>query len=99
MHKQDQYSRTVATVYLRRGLLRRDVGLEMLKAGWATVYDAKVGAVFAGEGTEKKYRAAEETAKHKGRGMWKHGVEAVETPQEYKKRHRETAVNNVGEGG
>ena len=39
LHSKDQYDRVVATVTVRRGLAlrRRDVSLEMLKAGMATV--------------------------------------------------------------
>ena len=82
--------------------LRRDVGLEMLKAGWATVYEAKQGAEFGGK--EAEYRAAEREAKMAGRGMWggmgempswwarwvlgrKTGkAEVLESPRDYKTR-------------
>lgn len=40
LHSKDQYDRVIATVTVRRGfaLRRRDVSLEMLKAGMATVF-------------------------------------------------------------
>jgi len=97
VHKQDQYGRVVATVFIRKGLLRRDVGLQMLKAGLAGVYEAKSGAEFGGEGTEEAYRAAEQWAKKKGRGMWG-ATKTLETPREYKNRYRDGG-SATGTGG
>ncbi|KAI9885194.1 MAG: hypothetical protein M1823_002997 [Watsoniomyces obsoletus] len=68
IYKRDQYDRVVATVYVRRGLLRRDVGLEMLKRGLATVYEAKTGAEFGD--MKARYEFAEWWAKKRRRGMW-----------------------------
>lgn len=87
VHKSDQYGRVVATVYVRKGLLRRDVGLQMLKVGLATVYEAKSGAEFSGKGVEEKYKQAEELAKWKRKGMWQDTI--LESPREYKNRYRE----------
>ena len=86
VYKQDQYSRVVATVYVRKWLLRRDVGLQMLREGFATVYEAKTGAEF---GTlEETYREAERRAKTKRKGLWAGKSKGdFETPGEYKKRH------------
>lgn len=95
--RKDQYERVVATVYIRRGiwgsLFRRDVSLEMLRNGLATIYEAKFGSEFGSK--EQAYRAAEEKAK-KGRiGMWTEKSvwerilgtgSAPETPREYKTR-------------
>jgi endonuclease YncB( thermonuclease family) len=94
--RKDQYQRVVGTVYMRKGILgwlvRKDVGLEMLKAGLATLYEAKFGAEFGKK--EKVYGAAEEKAR-KGRvGMWAEegvwrrlmGGKGLESPREYKKR-------------
>jgi endonuclease YncB( thermonuclease family) len=85
----------VAQVYVRRWLFRKDVGLEMLKAGLATVYEAKTGAEFGT--SEEKYRAAEQKAKAQGVGMWAKptlrqklsggSTKAPESPREYKARH------------
>lgn len=76
LYRWDQYGRIVGSVYVRRwgipGLPRwmmRDVGLEMLRAGCATVYEAKFGVEFGGK--EKEYRAAQMTAQRKKVGMWK----------------------------
>ncbi|KAF2403891.1 SNase-domain-containing protein [Trichodelitschia bisporula] len=93
IYRRDQYERVVATVLVRRGLWRRDVGLEMLKRGLATVYEAKYGSEFGG--FERKYRAAQDKARRAGVGMW--AAErggwfgfgkgpGLETPREYKVR-------------
>jgi endonuclease YncB( thermonuclease family) len=86
VYKLDQYSRVVATVYVRKGILRRDIGLQMLRAGWATVYEANTGAEF-GEGLEEKYRKAEWWAQMKRKGMWAGDKKDFESPREYKTRH------------
>ena len=85
----------MAQVYVRRWLFRKDVGLEMLRAGLATVYEAKTGAEF---GTvEDKYRAAEQKARDSKVGMWAKRTlkqrlggaptPPSESPREYKNRH------------
>ena len=71
-------------VYVRRGLLRRDVGLQMLKRGLATVYEAKTGAEFGA--VEEKYRKAEWWAKKRKKGIWGGTATAFESPREYKAR-------------
>ncbi|RMZ78091.1 hypothetical protein DV737_g4024, partial [Chaetothyriales sp. CBS 132003] len=86
VHQTDQYQRVVATAYVWRFFLRRDVGLEMLRVGLATVYEAKTGVVF-GPGLEPKYRQAEAWAKAKRRGMWAIKGGRLETPREYKNKH------------
>jgi endonuclease YncB( thermonuclease family) len=84
IYKRVQYERVVGTVWVRRWLvLRRDVGLEMLKRGLATTYEAKTGAEFGD--FEEKYRAAEARARARRKGMWA-GSGPVETPREYKTR-------------
>ncbi|KAL2112766.1 hypothetical protein VUR80DRAFT_6487 [Thermomyces stellatus] len=84
IHKRDQYDRVVATVFVRRFpfILRKDVGLEMLKRGLATTYEAKSGAEFGGK--EQVYKKAEERAKRKGIGIW--GSKKFESPRDYKAR-------------
>jgi endonuclease YncB( thermonuclease family) len=96
MWRKDQYERVVATAHVRRGIipLKRDVSLEMLRSGMATVYEAKFGAEFGDR--EEAYREAESKAKNAGVGMWKErtiwekitGKEAKqrESPREYKTR-------------
>jgi endonuclease YncB( thermonuclease family) len=74
----------VATVYVRRGLLRRDVGYQMIRQGLATVYEAKSGAEF---GTlEDQYRKAEWWAKTKRKGMWGGKKADFESPRDFKTR-------------
>lgn len=84
IYKRDQYDRVVATVFVRRGIFRRDVGLEMLKAGWASVYEAKTGAEFGN--LEDKYRKAEARARLRRRGLWSGSQKNYESPREYKSR-------------
>ncbi|KAF1835420.1 SNase-domain-containing protein [Decorospora gaudefroyi] len=92
IYRRDQYDRVVAQVYVRRWLFKKDVGLEMLKAGLATVYEAKTGAEFGS--VEDKYRAAEKKARESKVGMWakpsftqRMGGGVQESPREYKARH------------
>ncbi|KAJ6080427.1 hypothetical protein N7467_010180 [Penicillium canescens] len=94
VHRQDQYSRVVASVFVRRAFdfppfRRRDVSYEMLRKGLATVYEAKIGSEFGGEKMEKKYRRAEWWAKKRAKGLWR-DYRAVggnwESPREYKNR-------------
>lgn len=84
IYKRDQYERVVATVWVRRWLIKRDVGKEMLKKGFATVYEAKMGAEF-GE-FEAAYRKAEEVAKRKKLGMWAGKQKDYESPRDFKTR-------------
>lgn len=82
VYKRDQYNRIVATVYVRRFLLRKNVGLEMVKNGLATTYEAKSGAEYGG--MKEVYERAEAKAKRKRRGMWAGKASAFESPREYK---------------
>ncbi|RYP56488.1 hypothetical protein DL771_011807 [Monosporascus sp. 5C6A] len=84
IYRRDQYDRIVATVFVRRFLMRRDVGLEMLKRGLATSYEAKYGAEFGG--LEEKYKAAEADAKAKKLGIWGGKPRHFESPRDYKTR-------------
>jgi endonuclease YncB( thermonuclease family) len=93
--RRDQYDRVVAQVFVRRWFLRKDVGLEMLKSGLATVYEAKTGSEFGN--FEQQYRDAEEKARASAVGMWTaptilerlrgQGRKNLESPREYKNRH------------
>jgi endonuclease YncB( thermonuclease family) len=99
LYRRDQYDRVVAQVYVRKWFVRKDVGLEMLKMGLATVYEAKSGAEF-GE-SEQQYRAAEQQARERKVGMWTQPgllqrlagatTKAPESPREYKTRHTAAA--------
>jgi len=67
----------------------------MLKAGLATIYEAKSGAEFGA--VEDQYRAAEKKARESQVGMWARPSlrqrlsgttnKALESPREYKARH------------
>ena len=93
--RRDQYDRVVAQVTVRRWFRRKDVGLEMLRNGLATVYEAKTGSEF---GTfEQAYRDAQKKAEEQKVGMWTkpnllgrlrgETKAKAETPREYKQRH------------
>lgn len=56
--------------------------MEMLKAGFATVYEAKSGAEFGD--FEDEYRKLEKRAKAKKQGLW--AAKHLESPREYKTR-------------
>lgn len=56
----------------------------MLKAGYATVYEAKTGSEFGNN--EIKYRAVEARAKSKRKGMWAGSQKNYESPRDYKNR-------------
>lgn len=58
---KDRFGRTVAEVFRRDGL---DVGLEMVKRGYATVYDK-----YADQ-CNSRLDKAESNADFKGRGLW-----------------------------
>lgn len=84
VYKRDHYDRIVATVYVRRFLLRKNVGLEMVKRGLATMYEAKSGGEYGG--MKEVYRKAEAKAKRKRVGMWSGKASKFESPRDYKTR-------------
>ena len=85
IYKRDQYNRIVATVYVRRFLIRRNVGLEMVKRGLATTYEAKSGGEYGG--MKPTYEKAEAVAKKRRLGMWSGKAKDFESPREYKSRY------------
>lgn len=95
VYRRDQYDRVVATVYVRKGLLRRDVGLQMLKRGLATVYEAKTGAEFGA--LENQYRSIEALARSKRVGIW--GAKNFESPRDFKTRTKDTDDSASKEDG
>ncbi|KAK1724010.1 uncharacterized protein BDZ83DRAFT_624386 [Colletotrichum acutatum] len=88
IHRRDQYERVVATVYVRPFLFKKDVGLEMLKLGLATTYEAKTGVEWGG--AEEAYKAAEARAKSKKLGIWNGKASDFESPRAYKTRTNDT---------
>ncbi|KAI0632698.1 hypothetical protein C8Q77DRAFT_1059037 [Trametes polyzona] len=104
--RKDQYGRIVSVVHLKPRLLPgwlatgRDLSLEMLKAGWASVYE-QAGAEYGRSGLEEFLRVQTEAqyiflpcVVRTKKGMWKHGTKG-ESPAEYKKRYREAAAAGV----
>ncbi|CAZ84528.1 unnamed protein product [Tuber melanosporum] len=87
IYRRDQYERVIASVKVRKGLSRRDVGLEMLKAGMATIYESRIGAEFGS--LEREYRDAEAAAKKQGIGIWAPSKKQFISPGAYKKELRE----------
>lgn len=83
IHSRDQYNRVVATVYVRKFLLRRDVGLQLLKQGLATTYEAKSGVEWGGK--EEVYKAAEAKARAKRLGIWSAKRSDFVSPRAYKR--------------
>ena len=61
-HDTDRYGRTVAEVYKGRG---RNIGLALVKKGYAEVYDE-----YAYQCDEDKLIKFERKAQRKGRGIW-----------------------------
>ncbi|TCD62835.1 putative endonuclease lcl3 [Steccherinum ochraceum] len=83
--RKDQYGRVVSHVYVPGWFGRRqDVAVEMLKAGWAVVYEQS-GAEYGKEGKEGLLKL-QEAAQRAKLGMWAKGA-AAETPSQYKKRY------------
>lgn len=81
---KDQYSRTVADVTVWKLTGRKNVSREMLKNGWAVVYEGKTGAEFNGH--EQEFMRLEGKAQKKRLGIFKKG-KSIETPGEYKRRY------------
>ncbi|KAL1836377.1 hypothetical protein VTJ49DRAFT_5232 [Mycothermus thermophilus] len=97
--RRDQYERVVATVYVRRPpfFQRQDVGLELLRGGFAVAYEGKIGAEFGGPEMEALYREVEAEARKKRRGLWGVRTAGKESPMAYKRRMK--ALEESGTGG
>lgn len=81
---RDQYGRIVAEARVWKWNGLRNVSREMLRAGWATVYEGKVGSEF--NGLKQKFERLETRAKLLRRGIYQKGRN-IETPAEYKRKH------------
>lgn len=80
-HRIDQYGRLVASVYIRKFFFfKYNLSLEMVKNGWACVYDS-AGAEYGG--IKDQLYQAEAKAKSKKKGMWQ--SDSWISPKEYKK--------------
>ncbi|KAK9472642.1 uncharacterized protein V1510DRAFT_349234, partial [Dipodascopsis tothii] len=71
LYSLDQYRRAVACAYIWTWTGRKDVSLEMIRAGWAVVYESKMGAAFGS--SEELYRAVEANARRARAGIWQDG--------------------------
>lgn len=97
LHKLDQYSRVLGTVHLKRdnvflrifGLGRKNLSLELTKAGYAVVYK---GANAEYGGLLKHLQNAQATAMRRRIGMWQD--KNVISPAEYKAKLREGFYSN-----
>lgn len=100
LHSIDQYRRVVATVHrdhqnpiLRAlGLGKRNVGLELTRAGYATLYRG-ANAQYGGPRRLRQYERTEQIAKNARRGMWADGTDAVTSPGDFKRMLRDGLVN------
>ncbi len=87
LFKLDQYNRVVAMVYVRsrfNPFRKINVCLEMVEKGYATLYEGR-DVDFGGQ--KELFVKAEQYAKSKRLGLWVDGPN-VETPAQYKKKHR-----------
>lgn len=88
--RKDQYGRIVAVPCLKPRFLPgflatgKCVSIEMLRAGWAMVYE-QAGAEY-GDRTKEEMLAIQHQAQNAKLGMWKKGTKG-ETPAEYKRRY------------
>ena len=82
---RDRYERVVGSVHVWRWNGYRNVSLDMVKAGWATMY-LQAGAEYGG--IKETLERCERTARLQRKGMWKHGLRNYESPADYKKRHQ-----------
>ena len=58
----------------------------MLKAGFATVYEASFGVEFGSKKHEERYRKAEAKAKARKKGIWSESKSTFESPRQFKAR-------------
>lgn len=82
---RDQYQRTVGDATIRTFWGRKNISAEMLKNGWAVVYESKVGSEFNGK--EDLFRKLEAESRRKRIGIFQKGGK-FESPGEYKRRTR-----------
>jgi endonuclease YncB( thermonuclease family) len=80
---RDQYQRVVsqATVWKLTG--RKNISKEMLRNGWAVVYESRSGAEF--NGYEEEFRYLELQSRRKKIGIFQKGIKHFVSPGEYKK--------------
>lgn len=82
---KDQYQRAVCEVKIWKWNGPKNISEEMLRNGWATIYEAKSGAQFNGH--KAKFLALETEAKKKRKGIFQNGIKNFESPREYKQKY------------
>lgn len=106
LHSVDQYRRVIATVYVKHrnpflsrfGLGSKNVGLELVRAGFATVYTGG-GAQYGGTRALGRYVQAEALARKSKIGMWAKGEESVVLPSEFKRLIKASVAPVSGRSG
>lgn len=101
LHSTDRYRRVVATVYRKHnnpllrtlGLGKKNLSLELTRAGYATLYD-RGGAQYGSEKMKKLYIAVEASARKKRLGMWADPKGYV-SPMDYKEALRSGALDKL----
>lgn len=91
----DQYSRAVAAVYVGVWPFRKNVSVEMVRAGFADIYEdggAEYGAF------EAELRRHLKEAKAGRRGMWQQRPSEYISPSQYKKNLREATATSSANG-
>lgn len=96
LHSIDQYRRVIGTVFVKHenpvlkalGLASKNAGLELTRAGYATLYKG-ANAKYGGSRRLAQYIRAENSAQLHRRGMWKTPREELVLPGEFKKMIRE----------
>ncbi|KAA8917825.1 hypothetical protein TRICI_000027 [Trichomonascus ciferrii] len=83
---RDQYQRTVGEATIWTWLGRRNVSAEMLKNGWAVVYEGKIGSEF--NGNEEWFRQLEAEARKKRIGIFQGKKKDFISPGQFKRLHR-----------
>lgn len=99
LHSTDRYRRVVATVYRKHhnpilrtlGIGRKNLSLELSRAGYATLYD-RSGAQYGGERMKRLYMAVEKSAKRRRVGMWA-DLKGYVSPMDYKQAVRAGTLN------
>lgn len=100
MHAMDRYNRLVGTVYKKSGnrvlrtlgIAKKNVSLELSRAGYATLYRGS-DAHYGGERIRRMYEAAEEVARKRRIGMW--ADRNYVSPMDFKKAVRKGDLAKV----
>lgn len=81
---KDQYERVVAEARVWKLTGLKNVSREMLRNGWAVVYEGKTGAEF--NGLRDSFQLLEDMARWRKIGIFQKGAKIV-TPAEYKRKY------------